>query len=83
MLNITDDRLRLRVKTVLQFSRTEPERLRAICNYVAAIPFNVPAFTPMKSTRRTLARRHAVGWYSKAALFRPCCARPALRRGCA
>ncbi|MFO1243984.1 MAG: transglutaminase-like domain-containing protein [Ramlibacter sp.] len=69
MLNITDDRLRLRVKTVLQFSRTEPERLRAICNYVAAIPFNVPAFTPMKSTRRTLARRHAVGWYSKAALF--------------
>ncbi len=69
MLNITDDRLRLRVMTVLQFSSSEPERLRAICNYVAAIAFNVPAFAPMKSTRRTLARRHAVGWYSKAALF--------------
>lgn len=69
MLNLTDDRLRLRVKTVLQFSRNEREQLLAICNYVSAIPFNVPAFTPMKSTRRTLARRHAVGWYSKAALF--------------
>lgn len=69
MLNITDDRLRLRVKTVLQFSASDPERLRAICRYVAAIPFNVPAFAPMKSTRQTLVRRRAVGWYSKAALF--------------
>jgi hypothetical protein len=57
------------VKTVLQFSRTDAEKLRSICKYVASIPFNVPAFAGWKRTRITLAQRHAVGWYSKAALF--------------
>ena len=69
MLNLTDDKLRLRVKTVIQFSRTDAERLQSIAHYVAGIPFNVPAFASMKRTRQTLNRRHAVGWYSKAALF--------------
>jgi hypothetical protein len=69
MLNLRDDKLRLRVKTVLQFSRTEADKLRSICKYVASIPFNVPAFAGWKRTRITLAQRHAVGWYSKAALF--------------
>ena len=69
MLNLSDDKLRLRVQTVTQFSRDDAERRRAICNYVASIPFNVPPFASMKVTRKTLARRHAVGWYSKAALF--------------
>jgi hypothetical protein len=69
MLNLRDDKLRLRVKTVLQFSRTDADKLRSICKYVASIPFNVPAFAGWKRTRITLAQRHAVGWYSKAALF--------------
>ncbi|MBX3657829.1 MAG: transglutaminase domain-containing protein [Ramlibacter sp.] len=69
MLNLGDDKLRLRVKTVIQFSRTDPERLQCVARYVAAIPFNVPAFAGMKRTRKTLRQRRAVGWYSKAALF--------------
>jgi hypothetical protein len=69
MLNLRDDKLRLRVKTVLQFSRTDADKLRSICKYVASIPFNVPAFAGWRRTRITLAQRHAVGWYSKAALF--------------
>lgn len=69
MLNLRDDKLRLRVQTVLQFSRTDAEKLKSICNYVASIPFHVPAFASPKQTRRTVARREAVGWYSKAALF--------------
>jgi hypothetical protein len=69
MLNLRDDKLRLRVQTVLQFSRTEPDKLRSICKYVASIPFNVPAFAGWRRTRITLAQRHSVGWYSKAALF--------------
>lgn len=69
MLNLRDDKLRLRVKTVTQFSRNDAERLRSICHYVAAIPFDVPPFTAMRFTRQTLSRRHAVGWYSKAGLF--------------
>lgn len=69
MLNLADDKLRLRVKTVTQFSSTPAERLQSIARYVAAIPFNVPAFAGMKRTRQTLNMRHAVGWYSKAALF--------------
>lgn len=69
MLNLADDKLRLRVKTVIQFSRTDAQRLQSIAHYVAAIPFNVPAFAGMRRTRQTLNRRHAVGWYSKAALF--------------
>jgi hypothetical protein len=69
MLNLRDDKLRLRVKTVLQFSRTDADKLRSICKYVASIPFNVPAFAGWKRTRITLAQRHSVGWYSKAALF--------------
>ena len=68
-LNLQDDKLRLRVQTVTQFSRTDAEKLMAVCNYVASIPFNVPAFVDMKTTRTTLSNRHAVGWYSKAALF--------------
>ncbi|MES3003924.1 MAG: transglutaminase domain-containing protein [Pseudomonadota bacterium] len=69
MLNLRDDKLRLRVKTVTQFSRSEAERLRSICEYVASIPFNVPAFAGATRTRITLAHRRSVGWYSKAALF--------------
>ncbi len=69
MLNLRDDKLRLRVKTVTQFSRTDTERLVSIAHYVASIPFNVPAFVAMKRTRQTLTQRGAVGWYSKAALF--------------
>lgn len=69
MLNLGDDKLRLRVTTVLQFSRTDADKLRSICKYVASIPFNVPAFAGWKHTRTTLAQRRAVGWYSKAALF--------------
>ena len=70
MLNLADDKLRLRVHTVIQFSRTDAEKLRSICNYVSSIPFNVPAFARVqRTTRRTLSRRRAVGWYSKAALF--------------
>jgi hypothetical protein len=69
MLNLRDDKLRLRVTTVTQFSRTDADKLRSICNYVASIPFNVPAFAGIKHTRMTLAQRHPVGWYSKAALF--------------
>jgi hypothetical protein len=69
MLNLDDDKLRLRVKTVLQFSSTDTQRLQSIAHYVAAIPFNVPAFAGMKRTRKTLTQRRAVGWYSKAALF--------------
>lgn len=69
MLNLRDDKLRLRVKTVTQFSRNDTERLLAIAHYVAAIPFDVPAFAGARITRQTLSRRHAVGWYSKAALF--------------
>ena len=69
MLNLRDDKLRLRVTTVTQFSRTEADKLRSICHYVASIPFNVPAFASAKVTRVTLAHRHSVGWYSKAALF--------------
>lgn len=69
MLNLTDDKLRLRVKTVIQFSATDAQRLQSIAHYVAAIPFNVPAFAGMRRTRQTLNRRHAVGWYSKAGLF--------------
>jgi hypothetical protein len=69
MLNLQDDKLRLRVQTVMQFSRTDAEKLQSICAYVASIPFHVPAFASPKHSRRTLARREAVGWYSKAALF--------------
>lgn len=69
MLNLEDDKLRLRVQTILQFSRTDAEKLKSICAYVASIPFHVPAFAAPKQSRRTLARREAVGWYSKAALF--------------
>lgn len=69
MLNLEDDKLRLRVQTVLQFSRTDAEKLRAIAFYVSSIPFNIPALAGMKRTRTTLSRRRAVGWYSKAALF--------------
>ncbi len=69
MLNLRDDKLRLRVKTVTQFSATDAQKLRAICEYVASIPFNVPAFASMKRTRSTLTERRAVGWYSKAGLF--------------
>ena len=69
MLNLEDEKLRLRVKTVLQFSLTDAQRLTSISQYVASIPFNVPAFAGMKRTRKTLNQRHAVGWYSKAALF--------------
>lgn len=69
MLNLQDDKLRLRVQTVVQFSRTDAEKLKSICGYVASIPFHVPAFAAPKQSRRTLARRDAVGWYSKATLF--------------
>lgn len=69
MLNLRDDKLRLRVTTVTQFSRTDAEKLRCICEYVASIPFNVPAFAAPKRTRVTLTHRRSVGWYSKAALF--------------
>ncbi len=69
MLNLDDDKLRLRVKSVIQLSATHEARMQSIARYVAAIPFNVPAFSGMKRTRRTLAERRAVGWYSKAALF--------------
>lgn len=69
MLNLRDDRLRLRVQTITQFSRNDVEKLTSICRYVASIPFDVPPFASMKVTRKTLARRQAVGWYSKAALF--------------
>jgi hypothetical protein len=69
VLNLRDDKLRLRVQTVTQFSRTETEKVRAICHYVASIPFDVPPFRRMRHTRVTLSQRHAVGWYSKAALF--------------
>ena len=69
MLNLGDDKLRLRVQTVTQFARNDVERRVAICRYVAAIPFNVPAFASMKVSRKTLSQRQAVGWYSKAALF--------------
>ena len=69
MLNLRDDKLRLRVTTVTQFSRTDADKLRSICNYVASIPFNVPAFAGWQVTRVTLGHRRAVGWYSKAALF--------------
>ncbi len=69
MLNLEDDKLRLRVKSVIQLSATHEARMRSIARYVAAIPFNIPAFSGMKRTRKTLAERRAVGWYSKAALF--------------
>ena len=69
MLNLEDDKLRLRVKTVLQFSHIDAERRMRIAEYVSSIPFNVPAFASMKRSRTTLAMRQAVGWYSKAALF--------------
>jgi hypothetical protein len=69
MLNLRDDKLRLRVKTILQFSRSDAEKLCSIAAYVASIPFHVPAFAAPRQSRRTLARRGAVGWYSKAALF--------------
>jgi len=69
MLNLGDDKLRLRVQTVIQFSRTDVEKLRSICRYVASIPFDVKPLQRMKVTRTTLARRKPVGWYSKAALF--------------
>jgi hypothetical protein len=69
MLNLGDDKLRLRVQTVTQFSVTDADKLKSICAYVASIPFDVPAFAAPKHSRRTLARREAVGWYSKAALF--------------
>ncbi|MBC5766470.1 transglutaminase-like domain-containing protein [Ramlibacter albus] len=69
MLNLRDDKLRLRVKTVTQFSRNDREKLVAIANYVSGIPFDVPPFAPARYTRQVLSRRHAVGWYSKAALF--------------
>ena len=69
MLNLRDDKLRLRVTTVTQFSRTDADKLRSICDYVASIPFNVPAFAGSRGTRVTLAHRPTVGWYSKAALF--------------
>src|SRR5688572_25168079 len=41
MLNLGDDKLRLRVQTVIQFSRSDVEKLRSICRYVASIPFDV------------------------------------------
>ena len=69
MLNLQDDKLRLRVQTITQFSRNDAERLRSISRYVASIPFDVPPLASMKVTRATLARRQKVGWYSKAALF--------------
>jgi hypothetical protein len=69
MLNLEDDKLRLRVKSVIQLSATHEARMQSIARYVAAIPFNIPAFSGMKRTRKTLAERRAVGWYSKAALF--------------
>ncbi|HYW58777.1 MAG TPA: transglutaminase-like domain-containing protein [Polaromonas sp.] len=69
VLNLRDDKLRLRVKTVTQFSRNDAEKLKCICNYVASIPFNVPAFAGIRKTRKTLTHRPAVGWYSKAGLF--------------
>lgn len=69
MLDVQADKLRLRVKTILQFATTDADKLRAIYRYVAAIPFDVPALGSPKSSRRTIATREAVGWYSKAALF--------------
>lgn len=69
MLNLRDDKLRLRVHTVIQFSRNDVEKLRSISHYVSSIPFDVPPFARIKVTRATLARRRPVGWYSKAALF--------------
>ena len=69
LLNLGDDKLRLRVHTVLQFARSDAEKLRSICLYVASVPFDVPAFASPRQTRRTVARRDAVGWYSKAGLF--------------
>ncbi len=69
MLALGDDKLRLRVQTVLQFARADSEKLRALCSYVASIPFDVPALASPKHTRRTVGRREAVGWYSKAGLF--------------
>lgn len=69
MLSMSDDKLRLRVQTILQFSRNDAEKLRSICSYVGSIPFDVPPFGRIKVTRSTLARRKPVGWYSKAALF--------------
>lgn len=69
MLDTAADKLRLRVKTIMQFARTDADKLRAIYRYVSAIPFDVPAFASPKRSRRTIATREAVGWYSKAALF--------------
>lgn len=69
MLGIGDDKLRLRVKTVTQFSRNDTERLLSICRYVASIPFNVRPLTRGYGPRVTLRLRKAGGWTSKAALF--------------
>lgn len=69
MLDLGDDKLRLRVQAALQLARSDAEKLRSICAYVAAIPFDVPALASPKQSRRTVARKDAVGWYSKAGLF--------------
>lgn len=69
MLNLSDDKLRLRVQTVVQFSRNDTEKLRSICRYVASVPFDVPPFAPVRKSRTTLKDRKPVGWFSKAALF--------------
>jgi hypothetical protein len=69
MLGIGDDKLRLRVKTVTQFSRNDTERLLSICRYVASIPFNVRPLTRGYGPRVTLRLRKTGGWTSKAALF--------------
>jgi hypothetical protein len=69
VLNLSDDKLRLRVQTVTQFSYSEAEKLRSICRYVASIPFQVRALSTMKSSRVSLAQRKPAGWFTKAALF--------------
>ncbi|MBI5276327.1 MAG: transglutaminase domain-containing protein [Burkholderiales bacterium] len=69
MLNLANDRLRLRVQTVTQFSRNDKEKLLSISRYVAAIPFDVPPVSQGTVVRVTLGQRRSAGWYSKAALF--------------
>jgi hypothetical protein len=69
MLNLANDRLRLRVQTVTQFSPSPREKLLSIYRYVAAVPFDVAPFSAGQGVRVTIAHLRPVGWFSKAALF--------------
>lgn len=68
LLNLGDDRLRLRAKSLVQLANSDRERVLAVYEFVKSMPFCAPHPLGYRTARQVLDARKGDGW-DKSTLF--------------